>query len=75
MQIKTATFIISRGKEVFTVELQSQQTDGYRRQAIVSVNNGEGKNELYESITGRQVFCTETAKNAIRKVIKQRANV
>lgn len=74
MQIQNAVFQLSHRKEVFTVEIKSQQTSGYARQAIVSVNNGQGKNELYESISHRQVFCTETAKNAIKKVLKARAN-
>lgn len=72
MQIKTANFTISHRREVFTVEVTSQQTAGYRRQAIVSVNDGEGKNIFHEAMSGRQLFAMETAKKAIRGGIKAR---
>jgi hypothetical protein len=72
MQIKNASFTISYRKECFTVEVTSQQTAGYRRQAIVSVNDGQGKNIFHESMTGRQLFAMETAKKVIRKGIEAR---
>jgi hypothetical protein len=73
MQIKSANFVITHRKEVFTVQMESQDTDKNLRRAVVSVNDGNGKNLLHESMSGRQLICPETAKVAIRKAIKQRA--
>jgi hypothetical protein len=72
MQIKTASFTVTHRGEVFAVEMTSQDTYLNRRRAVVSVNDGEGKNVYYESLSGRQLMSLETAKYAIREGIKNR---
>lgn len=74
MQIKTANFTVSHRGEVFAVEMTSQDTYKNRRRAVVSVNDGEGKNVFHEALSGRQLMSLETAKYAIREGIKSRKN-
>jgi hypothetical protein len=73
MQIQNATFVITHRKERFVVEMSVQDTSQNKRRAVVSVNDAAtGKNLLHESRAGRQLICPETAKKAIKSVIKAR---
>ena len=71
MQITSAQFGFKHRKKSYMVDMTVQDTSNNRRRAVVTVTSGEtGKTLYHESMWGRQLICSETAKTAIREAIK-----
>lgn len=71
MKITGATFGIEHKKKMYNVHMTVQDTNQNQRRAVVMVSDINGKALLHESMSGRQLICPETAKNAIRAAIKK----